>query len=372
MQFNDLSEQWEIIKDDVMPRWESIMKKSCFINGPDVEIFENNFSDYIGTRYACGTSNGTDAIKLCVEALELRGSVGVFIPANTFIATILGVEMAFGHDNPNIEYHLVDCDQFYQMDLTILERMLNGFRSRWDHCIILPVHLYGNCVDMVQVMSLSEKHNCYVIEDCSQAHGTTLMNGRRVGSFGHMSAFSLYPGKNLGCAGDGGVITTNDKDFFESLKLLQNWGAKEKYYYDRKGYNNRLDTLQAVIVDEKLKHLDEWNSKRNQVAGWYDQTIDSDLYVTPEKSPSCKTHTYHIYNVRTHKRDMVIKSLEEKNLPYGIHYPVPIELTEVYKNQFDLNLKTVGYCGQLLSLPMHPFLSQEEVEVVSGVLNHAL
>lgn len=370
IKFNDLSRQWDVIKESVMSRIERIMETSSFINGPDVKMFEENFASYIGTDYAVGVSNGTDAIKLCVDALELRGRVGVLIPANTFIATILGVEMSFGQFNQNIEYRLIDCDDHYQIDLEKLESVLESNRDRWDDCIIIPVHLYGNATDMNKVMELSDRYECFVIEDCSQAHGTTLQGGRKVGSFGHMAAFSMYPGKNLGCAGDGGVVTTNIKEYYDSIKLLQNWGAKEKYYYDRKGYNNRLDTIQAAIVDEKLKHLDEWNRHRELVASWYKELISNSKIVLPEKSDCCEHHTYHIYCVRLVDLDRsdVMQKLNENNIQCGIHYPVPIEETEIYSGRW-MNKKTREFAPTLLSLPIHPFMTRDEVVLISEVLN---
>lgn len=370
IKFNDLSLQWEKIKDEALPRVIQLMQTCSFINGPDVSNFEENFAKYIGTKFACGVSNGTDAIKLCVEALELKGKIGVLIPANTFIATILGVEMAFGHYNENIEYILVDCDDYYQMDLNLLEIHLKNNRDRWDSCIIIPVHLYGNATDMNEVMQLSDKYNCFVIEDCSQAHGTTLTCGKRVGSFGHMAAFSLYPGKNLGCAGDGGVITTNNKKYYESIKLLRSWGAKKKYYYDRKGYNNRLDSLQAIIVDEKLKYLDEWNSHRETVAQWYEEFITNSKIILPKKSPCCKNHTYHIYCVRLNglEREKVMEILDKNNIECGIHYPIPIEQTVIYSNRW-FSEKTREYSLSLLSLPIHPFMEKEEVIKISEIIN---
>ena len=367
VKFNDLGKQWEIIKKPVMDRLETLFDSSAFINGPDVSLFETNFANYIGTYYAVGVSNGTDALKLCVQALELEGSVGVIIPANTFIATILGAEMAL----PNAEYVLVDCDEHYQMDPEEVEKVLKAKRGWWSNCIIMPVHLYGHACDIEEIMKLADEFNCWVIEDCSQAHGTRTNSGKRVGQYGHMAAFSMYPGKNLGAAGDAGVVTTNLKVFYDRIKLLQNWGATKKYYYDRKGYNNRLDTLQAIIVDEKLKHLDEWNAHRRKVASWYEELLTNEKMIKPKVSSYCGEHTYHIYCVRLIDldRDKVMKTLNDNGSQCGIHYPIPIEETTIYKDHGWVNENTREYAKQLLSLPMHPFMTRDDVVKVTDILN---
>ena len=366
--FNDLGKQWEVIKDDALPRIDNLFSTSAFINGPDVNTFEENFAKYIGTDYAVGVSNGTDALKLCVEALELKGKVGIIVPANTFIATLLGAEMAL----PDAEFVLVDCDEYYQMDTEILKDTLYKRRKDWDNCIIMPVHLYGCASNIEKIMYLAGANGCWVIEDCSQAHGTTTEKGRPVGTFGHMAAFSMYPGKNLGAGGDAGVITTNSERFYNTLKLLQNWGAVEKYYYERKGYNNRLDTIQAIIVDEKLKHLNDWNEKRRQVASWYDELIQNNNIIKPKKAPYCGRHTYHIYCVRLQNldRDEIMSQLNENGIQSGIHYPIPIEQTKIYEDEEWYNPMTRFYAEQTMSLPMHPFMSREDVERVAEVLNN--
>jgi dTDP-4-amino-4,6-dideoxygalactose transaminase len=366
--FNDLGKQWEVIKDDALPRIDNLFNSSSYINGPDVNTFENNFAQYIGTDYAVGVSNGTDALKLCVEALNLEGKVGIIVPANTFIATLLGAEMAL----PNAEFILTDCDEYYQMDMNTLEDILSKRRGDWDECVIMPVHLYGSACDIEKIMKLSRMFNCWVIEDCSQAHGTTTNKGRPVGTFGHMSAFSMYPGKNLGAAGDAGVITTNNKHFYDTLKLLQNWGAVEKYYYERKGYNNRLDSIQAIIVDEKLKHLNEWNENREKIASWYDELIQNDKIIKPKKASYCGRHTYHIYCVRLLdlNRDEVMSKLNDNDIQSGIHYPIPIEQTKIYEDKGWNNTNTRLYAEQLMSLPMHPFMTREDVERIAKVINN--
>lgn len=364
IKFNDLGKQWEVISEKTLDRLNNLFNNSSYINGPDVKIFEENFANYIGTNYAIGVSNGTDAIKLSVEALELKGKVGVIIPANTFIATLLGVEMAI----PHADFQLIDCDDYYQIDTNKLEDVLIGKRNKWDHCLILPVHLYGHSANILEIVKLSDKYNCTIIEDSSQAHGTLSEEGIKVGNYGLLSAFSLYPGKNLGAAGDAGIITTNDKNLYDKLKMLQNWGSRKKYYYDMKGYNNRLDSIQAIILDEKLKYLDEWNEHRNKVAKWYEEYITVNI-VKPKTANYCKYNTYHVYPILVQERDKFIKYLNGNDIQNVIHYPIPIEQTSIYSYMGFNNEKTRYFSKRLVSLPIHPFMSEEEVQYVSKKIN---
>ncbi len=370
--FNNLGKQWDEIKDKAMPRLDQLFAKSSFINGPDVSLFESNFAGYIGTSHACGVSNGTDAIKLSIQALfesgyiEKDSKIGVVIPANTFIATILGAEMAA----PNAEFVLVDCDEDYLIDTEKLLDTLVQRRDDWDHCIVMPVHLYGNLCEIEVITELCDQFDCWLIEDSSQSHGTTNSLGYKAGSFGHLSAFSMYPGKNLGAAGDAGVITTDDSRLYECIQKLKNWGAREKYYYDFKGYNNRLDSIQAIIVDEKLKMLDVWNLKRNLAAKYYNENI-SDDFVKPKRSKECGLHTYHIYPilVEDEKRDELITHLNNNGVQCGIHYPVPIENTVAYSHLGAKSHNTQEFSKRLVSLPMHPFLKEEELDIVCETIN---
>jgi dTDP-4-amino-4,6-dideoxygalactose transaminase len=365
VKFNNLGLQWESIKNEVEPQLTKLFETSAFINGPAVQEFEQDFAAYTGTNYAVGVSNGTDAIKVAVEALDLLGSTGIIVPANTFIATLLGAEQAL----PNAEFVLVDCDQYYQIDIDQLEDTLIKNRDRWNNCVLLPVHLYGHCANMNAIMGLADNYDCIVIEDSSQAHGTVCENGQRAGSIGAMGTFSLYPGKNLGAAGDAGIITTNDEELYERLKLLRNWGSNKKYYYDIKGYNNRLDTIQAIILKEKLKHLNVWNAHRNIAAEFYNQNIKNVQITTPPMAPYCTYHTYHVYCVLAEERDALLSHLNNNGVQTNIHYPVPIELTAPYEHLGAINARTRTYANNLVSLPIHPFITENELSHVCDVVN---
>jgi len=365
--FNDLSKQWEVIKNDVTPRFNALFEKSDFIGGKAIEQLEENFAKYCGTKYGIGVSNGTDALKISLATLDLESSCGVIIPANTFIATPLSVL----HLN-NLEYdiHLIDCDEYYQIDVSLLKNCLEEKRNSWKSCVIIPVHLFGHPANIETVLELASDYNCIILEDSSQAHGA-MVNKKKVGAFGAISAFSLYPGKNLGAAGDAGIITTNQEELYIKAKALRNYGSQKKYYYEWLGWNNRMDTIQAIVVDEKLKHLDEWNEKRIQVAKKYDDILNNDNIITPKTASYVGKNVFHMYVIRVKDRKGLQNYLTEKNVPTGIHYPIPIEKTIPFKYLEHFNNKlTIQYSNEMISLPIHPFLSDEEIDYIAKTINN--
>ncbi len=365
--FNNLSKQWDVIKKDVAPRLEALFKQSDFIGGKAIGEFEENFAQYCGVKYSVGVSNGTDALKLSLAAFKVESPCGVMIPANTFIATALPVTYI---SDVNYDLTLIDCDEYYQIDVELLELYLKENRNKWKSCIIIPVHLFGHPSNMKRILEIAEKFDCYVLEDSSQAHGAMALN-KKVGGIGDISAFSLYPGKNLGAAGDAGVITTNNEELYKKVKSLRNYGSSLKYHYDFKGWNNRLDTIQAIIVDEKLKHLDKWNDMRIKVAKKYDKLLkENSKVITPKTAPYINKQVYHIYAIRIKERDTLQTYLKENNIPTIIHYPIPIEKTNPFKHleHFD-NKRTKQYANELLSLPIHPFLTDEEIEYITAKIN---
>ena len=365
--FNDLSKQWDVIKEDITPRLEALFKKSDFIGGKAVGEFEKNFARYCGTKFAIGVSNGTDALKLSLAAFKLESPCGVIIPANTFIATALPIMYLC---DINFDLVLIDCDQYYQIDVELLELYLKKNRNKWKSCVIIPVHLFGHPANMKRVLEIAEEFDCIILEDSSQAHGAIVLN-KKVGGFGDVSAFSLYPGKNLGAAGDAGVITTNDEELYNKIKSLRNYGSSIKYYYDFKGWNNRLDTIQAIVVDEKLKYLDTWNDMRIEKGRKYDDLLkDNNYVITPKTAPYINKQIFHIYAIRVKERDKLQTYLRENNIPNIIHYPIPIEKTKPFKHleYFD-NKRTKQYADEMISLPMHPFLTDEEIDYIVGKIN---
>ena len=224
---------------------------------------------------------------------------------------------------------------------------------------------------MKGILNLAKTFDCYLLEDSSQAHGAMVLNNK-VGSLGDISAFSLYPGKNLGAAGDAGIITTNNETLYNRVKSLRNYGSNVKYHYDTKGWNNRLDTIQAIVVNEKLKYLDEWNNARIEIAKKFDFLFDNNAnIITPKTAPYINKQVYHIYAIRVKQRDKFQKYLNEKKITTIIHYPIPIQKTKPFKNLDHFNnKKTIQYSDELISLPMHPFLTDNEIEYIANIINN--
>lgn len=366
IKFNDLSSQWKQIKENTLSRIQDCFEKSNFILGEDVKIFEDNFSKWNGSKYTIGVGNGTDALKISVKSLGLIGRTKFYIPANTYIATLLGVVHSLTLD---YEYELIDCDDFFQMDMSVLEKKLETINDEFENIVVMPVHLYGVCCDMEKLLNLKKKFGFYIVEDCSQAHGTLGWDGRKVGNYGNISAFSLYPGKNLGAFGDAGCIVTNDEHLYQECLKLRNLGSLEKYVHDVIGWNSRLDTIQSIILDEKLNFLDEWNLKRNFVASQYDEKINNSHITTPKTPHYCKYNTFHVYPILSERRVELINYLQERKIPTIIHYPIPIELTGAFLNLEAKNIRTLNISNKILSLPLHPFMNQEEIDYIINSLN---
>ena len=367
--FNNLNAQWNVIKGECFKELHSLFEKSNFILGEQVGQFEKSFSDYTETTYAVGVSSGTDALKLAAQSLLATGRVPpessgicVVIPANTFIATLLGIEQAF----PDAHFQLIDCDDYYQMDTTLLHSFIKSNRHHFHDIVIVPVHLYGYTCNMDEIGNIASEYGCRILSDSSQAHGA-FWKENRAGSMATVSAFSLYPGKNLGGAGDGGIVTTDSYPICESLRLLRNLGSNKKYEHEVKGGNHRLDTIQAIILNAKLKHLDTWNDNRRRIVRLYENNIDNPHIILPKTPRGC-TPVHHIYPIRTNYRDRLMAVLEDHGIQTGIHYPIPIERMSMYR-QLGPCPKTLRNSGQLLSLPIHPFMREQEVKYVYDTLN---
>jgi dTDP-4-amino-4,6-dideoxygalactose transaminase len=361
--FNDLKAQWDLIKDPCKEQLDQLFERSNFILGSAVQEFEELFAEYVGCTFAVGVSNGTDALKLAAEALDLKGTIGVVMPANTFVATILGLEQAW----PGADIKLIDCNEFHQIDTDDVREYVIDNRHRYDHMVIVPVHLYGYACDMEMVESIAEYYNCIVLEDASQAHGAKF-GGQSVGSFGKVSAFSLYPGKNLGAAGDAGIVTTNDSAVYIRLLMLRNVGSIKKYEHKIKGHNHRLDTLQAIILKEKMKYIEEWNSSRRDIVKRYEALLVNPLVSLP-KTPVKVTPVHHIYPVMVDDRKAFQEHLDEQNIQHGIHYPILIEEMDMYQALSEPNERAVEYSNKMVSLPIHPFMTNDEVTYLCKKIN---
>ena len=360
IKFNDVAAQWDVIKEECLPKIEKYLEYGDYIENEIVNEFEYNFANYIGCTYAIAVSNGTNALKLSLQALNLQGRTCVIIPANTFISN------AFAASYFNYDLKLIDCDDFYGMKLDDLHAWFAGKRENYDNVVVVPVHLYGYPSNLERIMSLCNLYQAYVIEDCSQAHGAMIRIGK-VGNFGELNVFSCYAGKNLGAAGEAAVITTNNDELNTAVRELRNLGSPAKYLHSKLGWNDRPQGIQCLILNEKLKYLDEWNSYRSRAAELYNKLLKDTPVITPKEPDWSVLSAFHLYVIRTQKRQELKDFLNAKDIQTGIHYPIPIGESKYYEND---NLVTQGHINttawkdQLLSLPMHPFLKDEEIEYV--------
>ena len=364
VEFNNLKAQWDLVKNPCLSKIKSLFDNSDFILGNSVFEFENSFSNYVGCEYSVGTSNGTDALKLATQSLGLHSeSTLVIIPANTFIATILGVEQAL----PSSKFMLIDCNEYHQIDTFLLEKILSEHRKFFHNCVIVPVHLYGYTCDMDHIKKIANTYDCAIIEDSSQAHGAKY-KGKMVGTFGNASAFSLYPGKNLGAAGDAGIITTNSEDTSNKLKLLRNLGADKKYHHEIKAGNHRLDTIQAIVLLEKLKFLDKWNQSRRDVVQRYENGISNPKVKLPITPEYC-IPVHHVYPVTVDNRNNFQQFLSLNGIQNMVHYPIGIGDTPMYQHIKLPNSKSKFYNDTMVSIPIHPFLEEKQIDHIISTIN---
>jgi dTDP-4-amino-4,6-dideoxygalactose transaminase len=353
--FVDLKAQYQTIRDQIRAEVDTVFESTQFILGEAVEKFERAFENYLGVKHAIGVGSGLDALRMALEAAGVGAGDEVIIPANTFIATALAVSAT------GAKPVLVDCrEDTYQIDAALIEPAITP-RTK----VIMPVHLYGQSADMVAIMEVARDHHLAVIEDAAQAHGTRFL-GQSCGTFGLAGCFSFYPGKNLGAYGDGGAVVTNNDEFAKKVSSLRNYGQKQKYVHVEKGTNSRLDTVQAAILNVKLRHLDDWNAARRAHAATYsDNLANNDLIVPALDLRS--THIFHLYVARTPYRDELQKHLASLGIQTGIHYPIPIHLQEAYR---DLGLSrgafsvTEALADEIVSLPLYPELTKQQIEFV--------
>jgi dTDP-4-amino-4,6-dideoxygalactose transaminase len=363
--FNNLKQQYLAIKEKLLLQLEECFEKSNFILGDPVSLFEKNFAEYIGTKHAIAVSNGTDAIKLGLLALELKRKTAIYTQANTYAATVLSSVTAY----PKAKIFLIDIDQYQQLDLKLLEKKIKSNKNKFKNHVIIPVHMFGNMCDMQKLLQIAEKYKAIVMEDASQAHGTMGKDGKKAGSYGYISAFSLYPGKNLGAFGDAGIITTNNDQLTERIKMLRHLGQKEKFYHDVLGYNHSMDTVQAIVLNEKLKHLDAWNQSRSEIVDFYRKEINNPNLKLPEPTPFCQKHTWHVFYVMTKNKDKLVRHLKQNEIEYNFHYPVPVEIMKPFLHLKQKNKKARMFSQSHVSLPIHPFMTRDEVEYVCMTLN---
>ncbi len=356
--FVDLNREYQSLKEEILSAIQRVFEKGQFILGDEVSLFEEQFAHYCGVRYGVGVSSGTDALYLSLKAAGIGEGDEVITVSHSFVATALAI--SFSGAKPVF----VDIDtESYTMDPNFLENYLKRRRKKVK--AIIPVHIYGHPADMDSIMEIAERYGLIVIEDACQAHGAKLM-GKKVGSYGAMGCFSFYPTKNLGGYGDGGMVVTNNKKFYERLLLLRNYGEKRKYHHFIKGENSRLDEIQASILRIKLKFLDQWNEKRRTIALLYKERLERSGVICPVEKEGV-FHVYHLFVIRFRKRDILKNFLKENGIETLIHYPIPIHLQKAFK---DLGYKrgdlptTERYCKEILSLPLFNGITESEVDNV--------
>ncbi len=356
--FVDLKAQYRSIEADVQRAVTGVMETTAFIMGPDVAAFEREFASFIGLPHCIGVESGTAALKVALEALGIGPGDEVIIPANTYIAC------AFAISQVGATPTFVDMGDDYLIDVERLEAAITP-RTK----AIMPVHLYGQAAQIEPIVALARRRGLKVLEDVSQAHGAAL-NGRKMGTFGDVAAFSFYPGKNLGAYGDAGGICTADDELADRLRLLRDFGQRKKYEHLIKGDNCRLDTMQAAVLRVKLAHLTRWNAQRLQAAKWYDELLSAAGFVPPQRHTD-EGHVYHLYVVRVAERERVMAELAAQGIQTGIHYPTPIHLQPAYA---DLGIgegaypRTESAAKTILSLPMFPELTRAQAERVVAAL----
>jgi dTDP-4-amino-4,6-dideoxygalactose transaminase len=359
--FVDLKAQYASIKPEVTAAIDDVLERASFIMGPQVGRFEEEYARFVGTRHCVGVESGTAALKIALEALGIGAGDEVVMPANTYIASALSVS-AVGATPV-----FVDMRDDYLIDDGAIEAAITP-RTK----ALMPVHLYGQVIPMQPILDVARRHGLRVVEDASQAHGAK-WQGRRAGSIGDIGCFSFYPGKNLGCYGDGGAVVTDDGDLRERVQLLRDFGQKNKYEHLIKGDNCRLDSIQAAVLSVKLRYIDAWNDRRRENARQYDTLLAAAGFPVPKRWAD-EGHVYHLYVTEVGDRAAVQERLAQRGVHTGIHYPIPIHLQPAYS---ELGLskgrypKTEAAAERILSLPMFPELTPEQIEYVVDAVSTA-
>jgi len=358
--FLDLKSQFESIRTEILDAVERVLASGQFVGGEWVERFEEQFSHFVGSRYAIGVGSGTAALELALKAICIEAGDEVIVPANSFFATAEAVS------NVGARPVFADVDPMtFHLDVARAERLVTP-RTR----AIIPVHLYGRAMHMAALQELAERHRLTIIEDAAQAHGTEL-DGIRVGGSGRLTCFSFYPGKNLGAYGDAGAVTCDDAGHAERLRLLRDHGSPAKYVHAIVGTNSRLDAIQAAVLSAKLRYLQDWNARRLQHAKVYAARFRNACIQIPDV-PTGREHNFHLFVIRAKNRDALKLYLQARGIGTGIHYPQPLHLTPAYQ---ELGYPSRGslpvseaLASEILSLPMYPELTDSQIKQVSEVV----
>lgn len=361
--FIDFTEQNRLIQSEVDAGLKRVVEKSSFIMGPDVKKFEGEFAAFCEVKYATGVNSGTDALYLALAALHIGPGDEVILPTFTFIATALCVSYT------GARVIFVDIEEdTYNICPASLKKAITGKTK-----VIIPVHLYGQMANMDEIKSIADQRGIAILEDACQAHGTRY-KGVRSGAIGKAGCFSFYPTKGLGAWGDGGIVVTNDEKVNHMVEMLRDYGRTDRYAHKIKGYNSRLDTIQAVVLSAKLKYLDQWNVMRQKAAAVYAQELAGSGVILPKTAPD-RAHVYQTYAIRVKSREKVMEGLKAKGVASLIHYPIPIHMQEAYQDagnkagDFPIAEKI---SDEILSLPMFPHMTEAQVKEVAAALKGAL
>ena len=358
----DLQSQYQKIKGDVDSAIMNVLDSAAFIKGPEVKQFETELQSYLNVQHAIPCGNGTDALQIALMALGLEPGDEVITADFTFAATVEVIDLL------KLNSVLVDVDyDTFTIDTEKLKAAITPKTKA-----IIPVHLFGQCANMDEIMAIAKEHNLYVIEDTAQAIGAEY-KGQKAGTIGHIGCTSFFPSKNLGCYGDGGAIFTNDDDIAHRLRGIVNHGMYKRYYHDEVGVNSRLDSVQAAVLRRKLPFLDEYNAARNKAAAYYSEAFkDIDALITPSKGEDT-THVFHQYTLRVTngKRNELQAFLTEKEIPAMIYYPVPLRKQKAYDNGHynDADFpNTNKLVEEVMSLPMHTELEEEQLVYITSAV----
>ena len=359
--FNDLSRIHKPLLNQSLKVFKEIVEESQFVLNDYIKQFEIEFAKFTGQKYSVSCANGTDAIELILRALEIGYGDEVILPTNSFIATSIAVSRT------GAKPIFVDNDEFYLIDLNDVNKKITKKTKA-----IIAVNLYGQMANLKELRTISNSKNIYLIEDAAQSHGAEDRYGKKVGDYSVAAAYSFYPGKNLGAWGDGGGITTNNKNLASKISALRIYGSEKKYYHKYQGFNSRLQPFQGFVLSQKLKELDSWNQERIQISEIYSNEFKERKNIAIPEVFQENTHVWHLYVLRVKNRNKVIEAAKKEGVELSIHYPVPIHKQQAYKKHRQDNLSAKNaekYSGNIVSLPVFPKRKEKEVlKVVDTII----
>lgn len=368
LQMVDLKSQYLDIKQEIDTAIQQVINSTAFINGPQVKQFSDNLEEYLSAKHVIPCANGTDALQIALMALGLQPGDEVIVPCFTYVAT--AEVIALLHLKPVMTE--VDPETF-NLTAELFEKAITAKTKA-----VVPVHLFGQCADMEPILEVAKKHNIFVIEDTAQAIGAdyTFSDGtvKKAGTMGDIGCTSFFPSKNLGCYGDGGALFTNDEELFQKIKMIANHGQAVKYYHEIVGVNSRLDTIQAAVLDIKLKHLDHYAKARNEAAAHYDQAFGQLGWIQTPERQSNSTHVFHQYTLKLTDpadRDQLKVYLEAKKVPAMVYYPIALHLQNAFKTpEYGIGDFPVSemLCSQVISLPIHTEMTREQLDYITDAV----